>query len=76
MIIMFPIYLIPLAVALGASWVFSKTSEDVYTILCAGTAIICLIWGFALAPWQLQLLLLLILLGIERIYLRNERRLG
>ncbi|MBW4496201.1 MAG: hypothetical protein KME26_24630 [Oscillatoria princeps RMCB-10] len=73
---MFPIYLIALAMSLGAIWVFFKTSQEVYTVLAAAVGIICFIWGFALAPWHLQLLLVVILLVLERLYAMKEGRQG
>jgi hypothetical protein len=73
---MFPIYLIALAMSLGALWVFVKTSQDVYIVLAAAVGIICFIWGFALAPWHLQLLLVVILLALERFYSMKEGRQG
>ncbi len=66
-------YLIALAVALGALLVFFTVSEDIWTVLAAATALVFSIWGFALAPWPVQLLLVSIVLGWERLYLLKER---
>jgi hypothetical protein len=71
-VFMFPMYLLPLAFAIGATWVFVKTSEDISAVLAAATALISIIWGFAISPWPLQLLLLVILLGFERLYLKKR----
>ncbi len=62
--------------SLGALWVFFKTSQDVYTVLAAAVGVICFIWGFALAPMHLQLLLVVILLALERLYSIKEGRQG
>lgn len=66
-------YLIVLAVALGALLVFFRVSEDIWSILAAATALVFSIWGFALTPWPVQLILVWLVLGWERIYLLKER---
>lgn len=66
-------YLIALAVALGAILVFFKVSEDMWAVLALATALVFSIWGFALAPWPVQLLLVLIVLGWEHLYWLKEQ---
>lgn len=68
-------YLIAFSVALGALLVFLKVSEEIWTVLAAATALVFTIWGFALAPWPVQLLLVSLLFAWERLYLFKERRL-
>lgn len=69
---MFPIYLLPLLISLGAMRLFHKASEDIYIILAATTAVICLIWGLALAPWIVKLGMVMLVLSLEQIYLVKE----
>lgn len=69
-------YLILLAISLGAIWVYSRTSHDLPFTLAALTAVVCFFWGFALAPWIVQLLIVALLLRLDKFYFPNERRLG
>lgn len=73
---MFPIYLIPLLLALAAMRVFQKASEDITSILAIATAVICLIGGFVLSPWILKLVITLLVLALERIYLDKSAKSG
>ncbi len=70
---MIPTYFIAMAffamtLALGALWVFRQTAEDVYVVLAGGLAVICFIVGFAHAPWAVQVVIGLGLLGLDRAY--------
>lgn len=69
-------YLILLTISLGAIWVYSRTSHDIPFTLAALTAVVCFFWGFALAPWIVQLLILVFLMRMEKFYLAKERRIG
>lgn len=71
---MFPLFFLLLAGALGSILIFLKASHELSRIIAVCSAIFCLICGFALAPWPVQLLIVLLLLGWERLY--PFRRLG
>jgi hypothetical protein len=51
-----PAYLMLLLAGLGIVWFGLKTREEIYQIAAAIAAAILLIWGFALTPLPLQLL--------------------
>lgn len=53
--------LLLLVVALGSIVLYQRTTNDIYQVLAAGTAIVCLIWGFAIAHWSIHLLSLILL---------------
>lgn len=69
-------YLTLLTISLGSVWVYLRTSADVPYVLAALTAIVCFIWGFALAPWLVQLLIVGAVIGVDKLYLSKARRLG
>lgn len=69
---MFPDYIIILLIAAGAIRFYFKSSEDVASVLAVGVAIASLICGFALAPWLVQLGILLTFLVWEQLYLQQE----
>ncbi len=69
-------YLILLTSALGAGWVYFRSSDDLSFVLAAFTAVICFFWGFALSPWLVQLSIVIGLLCLERFYLRGKYRLA
>lgn len=71
---MFPIYILPLLIALVAIRMFHQVSEDISTVLSVATAIVGLIVGFALAPWLVQLGMVILVLGVERLYLVKSGR--
>lgn len=50
-------YLILLAIGLGLIWVGLRAKEEVLRITAVVSGAIFLIWGFALAPLQFQLLI-------------------
>jgi hypothetical protein len=60
---MFPFIL--LIIALGSILIYQKTSHEVTRVLMAGSAIVCLIWGFAIAHWSIHLLSLILLLKLK-----------
>ncbi|MGB0563433.1 MAG: hypothetical protein ACPGVO_16760 [Spirulinaceae cyanobacterium] len=39
-----------------------QTGQDVYRLLAMGSLLVCFVWGCAIAPWSLQLIVLLALL--------------
>ncbi|MDR9405521.1 MAG: hypothetical protein RI580_19040 [Halothece sp. Uz-M2-17] len=56
--------ILPLAlliVALVSIWNYQRTANDIYRVLSAMIAVVCLIWGFAIAHWSVHLLSLLLL---------------
>lgn len=69
-------YILLLTVSLGSVWVYSKTSEDISFILATVTGLICFFWGFACAPWLVQLSIVAILLRLYKIYLPDGQGLG
>ncbi|MBK4729786.1 hypothetical protein JJD41_07875 [Oxynema sp. CENA135] len=66
-------YLTLLSIALGSGWIYLRTSADVPFVLAALTAVICFIWGFALAPWLVQLSIVGALVGLEKLYWSSAR---
>ena len=71
---MLPLFLLLLILACGSILISLKASHEISRILASGCAIFSLIFGFALAPWPIQLLIVALLLGVERLY--PFRRLG
>ena len=61
------IFLLLLATALGSFFLFTKTSSDVFRCLAVATVAVCLIWGIAIAPWQVQLLVLIGTLSLKQL---------
>lgn len=69
------ISLVLFLVALLTLWVIFHSTKDIYKLLAGLTTVITFIWGFALAPWPLQVIIVLGVLGMEEFYgLRNHRR--
>jgi len=71
---MLPLFLLLLILAFGSLLILLKASHEISRILAAGCAILCLIFGFGLAPWPVQFLIVFLLLVLERLY--PFRRLG
>lgn len=69
-------YVILLAVSLGATWIYTHTSEDIPFVLAALTALVCFLWGFSCAPWAVQLLILVLLFRLYKFYVPDEQRLN
>ena len=68
------ISLVLLLVAWLTLWVTFHSTKDICKVLAGLTAVITFIWGFAIAPWPLQVVILLGVLGLEEFYgLRNHR---
>ena len=63
-------YISLLVLSLVAVWIYWQTSQDIF-VLVALVGLGCFIGGFSCAPWSIQLLILLSLLGIQKWYLRN-----
>ncbi len=65
---MLPLFFLLILVAFGSILLSLKASHEISRILGVGCAIFCLIFGFALAPWPLQILIVAVLLVLERLY--------
>ena len=61
----FPILLFLTAV--GSIILYQRTALDIFKVLAAGTAIVCLIWGLVIAHWTIHLLSLIVLLKLNPI---------
>ena len=60
-------YILLLIVSLAAVWIYWQTSQDIFVLLAlAGLG--CFVWGFSLAPWSIQLLIVMLLLGLQKCY--------
>lgn len=64
-------YLTLLTISMGSACVYLRASADIPFVLAALTAVVCFIWGFALAPWMVQLLIVGLLIGFDKLYLSN-----
>ena len=63
---MFPMLaIVLLVVALGSIVLYQRASHELTRVLTAGSAIVCLIWGFAIAHWSIHLLCLILLLKFK-----------
>ncbi len=71
---MLPIYFLLLLCTFGSILISLKASHEISRIIAVGFAFFCLIFGFALSPWPIQLLIVTLLLSLERLY--PLRRLG
>lgn len=58
-------FIIPIAVAIGCIYIFKNTADEM-AYLAASISVISLVVGLVLAPWQLQLFLVIALL-LQRI---------
>jgi hypothetical protein len=66
-------YITLLTIALASLFVYLRTSEDVPSVLAAFSGVLCFVWGFAVAPWGVQILIMGVLFGVERIYFADIR---
>lgn len=64
-------YILLLIISLAAIWVYWQTSQDIF-VLVALAGLGCFIWGFSCSPWIVQLLIVLLLLGVQNNYLRDS----
>ena len=65
---MLPMSLILLASALGSIFISLRASQEILRLLAIGSAFFFSIFGFAIAPWPIQLLIFLLILQMERLY--------
>ncbi len=68
---MFLLFLLPLGVAIAAFFVFER-SEDELAVLSAVVALAGLISSLVLAPWQVQLAVVILALLISRSAIRSR----
>ena len=60
-----------LLIALAGIWYYQRTANDIYRVLSAIIAVVCLIWGFAIAHWSIHLLSLLLLYKFNSVSLNK-----
>lgn len=63
-------YILLLIVSLTAVWVYWQSSQSLFVLL-AFAGLGCFIWGFSCAPWSVQLLIVVLLLGLQNFYLQD-----
>lgn len=61
-------YIILLTVSVGSVWIYNRTSEDILFVLAILSGLVCFFWGFACAPWLVQLLIVVGLLTLYKLY--------
>ncbi|MEG3940332.1 MULTISPECIES: hypothetical protein [unclassified Microcoleus] len=66
-------YILLLIVSLAAVWIYWQTSQDIF-VLVAVAGLGCFLWGFSVAPWMVQLLIVMLLLSLQKWYLRDTQR--
>lgn len=69
-------YIVLLTVSVGSVWIYNRTSEDISFVLAILTGLVCFFWGFACAPWLVQLLIVFGLLSLYRLYAPDRQGLG
>ena len=69
-------YILLLTVALSSAYLSSRASKDISFVIATLTGLICFFWGFACAPWIIQLLIVGILLRAHKFYLPDGQGLG
>ncbi len=62
------VYIILLTLSATAILIYNHTSEDISFVLAVLTGLICFFWGFACAPWLVQLLIVCGLFCVYRLY--------
>jgi hypothetical protein len=72
MTIMPSAYILLLIASLAAVWVYWQTSQDIF-VLVALAGLGCFIWGFSCAPWIVQLVILVVLFSIQKLYLKDAQ---
>ena len=59
MLPIFPVLL--LVTAFGSIWLYHHTSNDIFGSLAVSSAVVCLIWGLAIAHWSVHVISLIAL---------------
>ncbi|HAA29921.1 MAG TPA: hypothetical protein DCE56_22270 [Cyanobacteria bacterium UBA8553] len=68
------LFFVLLAIALGAAFFSLIVTEEIYRLMALIVAVSCLIVNLAVAPWTIQVLILLfILFGNRKRFLLNQR---
>ncbi|WP_416668659.1 hypothetical protein [Egbenema bharatensis] len=65
-------FLIPLAIALVAIYIQYQTQEEIVAIFSIVIAIVCFFLSLVLAPWMVQILILVAGLGGMRYFCRSH----
>lgn len=65
---MLSLFLFFLVSAIGSIYLSLRASHEVSRVLAISSAICCSIFTFALAPWPIQILIFILLLGLEGFY--------
>jgi hypothetical protein len=65
---MFPMSLFLLITAIGSIFISIRVSHELARLLAVGSALVCSIVGFTIAPWPIQLLIFLMILQLEKLY--------
>ncbi|MGD1871870.1 MAG: hypothetical protein ACFB02_02340 [Mastigocoleus sp.] len=68
---MLAFYLLLLITGIAAIWGGIKVREEVYRIATVVTGAMLVVLGFILSPSYIQFLLVLLLLGLHRLYARQ-----
>lgn len=69
-------YIVLLTVSVGSVWIYNRTSEDISFVLAILTGLVCFFWGFACAPWLVQLLIIFGLLTLSGLYTQDRQGIG
>ncbi len=70
---MLAIYLVLLIAGLSAIWLGLRIREEVYRIAAVLSGALLLVMGFVLAPSAVQIGVVLLLLGLHRLYTPQPR---
>jgi hypothetical protein len=62
---MLPLFLVLLVSAIGSILIYLRASHEISRLLALGSAIVCSLFAFAMAPWPIQLLIFLLILRLE-----------
>ncbi|MFQ4144797.1 hypothetical protein [Chlorogloeopsis sp. ULAP02] len=66
-------YLILLFIGLGAIWLGLKVREEVYRIAIVFSGVMLLVMGFVLSPSVVQFGVVLVLLGLHKLYIPQPK---
>jgi hypothetical protein len=69
---MLPIFLMLVAVAVGSILIYVRAAHEISRLLAIAAALFCLIFGFAMAPWPIQMAVFGLILSLERVYSLGE----
>jgi len=69
-------YILLLTVALSSAMLSTRTSKDVFFVVAILSGLICFFWGFACAPWIIQLPIVVTLFRLPKFYLPDGQGLS